>query len=357
MEALLRAKAWLWAALASLVVGAIFALSAYLHPEDAWKVGLLAPIWVVFARSMSAKTSTLATITSESGEVEKVPAGRRWAAQLGMLTFALGVMSQQWNTAVAGVVYSIITAAAMWQGFRARLPFLYDRWSEGLPPAPTLTHAMVAVSLMVEVGSTLSLIVALFAGRDAMAAVYALSYTVTALIISIGMAAFLNDRGVALADILVWPAEAGRPVSSLPPALLSGVALGAALGAAALFYIAALHRIPGAAEMVIKSEQQLAAFPNLRGAYAFMAVFVAPFAEEFLFRGLLYRALDREWGGAKAIVGSAAFFAIYHPYLSWAPVAALGALDAWLYKRTGRLAPAVALHMVYNAVVVAAGYL
>jgi membrane protease YdiL (CAAX protease family) len=53
-------------------------------------------------------------------------------------------------------------------------------------------------------------------------------------------------------------------------------------------------------------------------------VLIAPFTEEYLFRGLLFRALDREWGGWRAVVGSAAFFAIYHrhspgfPWRSWA---------------------------------------
>jgi len=39
------------------------------------------------------------------------------------------------------------------------------------------------------------------------------------------------------------------------------------------------------------------------------------FAEEYLFRGLLFRALDRESGGWRAVAGSAAFFAVYHPPL------------------------------------------
>ena len=82
-----------------------------------------------------------------------------------------------------------------------------------------------------------------------------------------------------------------------------------------------------------------------------MGVFFAPAAEEYLFRGLLYRALDRDWGGWRAVAGSAAFFAIYHPALSWLPVGLLGAANAMLYKKTGRLAPAIVLHMVYNAVV------
>ncbi len=45
------------------------------------------------------------------------------------------------------------------------------------------------------------------------------------------------------------------------------------------------------------------------------------------------------------------FFSIYHPALSWLPVFLLGTKNALLFKRTGRLMPAVILHMVYNAVV------
>ena len=85
-------------------------------------------------------------------------------------------------------------------------------------------------------------------------------------------------------------------------------------------YVAVLHHIPFSAEIIRKSQEQMARIPNLKVSYAVMAVGFAPFAEEYLFRGLLFRALDREWGGWRAVVGSAAFFAIYHPALSWLPV-------------------------------------
>ena len=48
------------------------------------------------------------------------------------------------------------------------------------------------------------------------------------------------------------------------------------------------------------------------------------------------------------MAGSAAFFVIYHPPLAWFPVALLGAANCVLFKRSGRLAPAVLLHMTYN---------
>jgi membrane protease YdiL (CAAX protease family) len=82
-----------------------------------------------------------------------------------------------------------------------------------------------------------------------------------------------------------------------------------------------------------------------------MAVAFAPFAEEYLFRGMLYRALDREWGGWNAVAGSAAFFCFYHLFMAWPLVFSVGAMNAIMFKKTRRLLPAVALHMAYNAVV------
>jgi membrane protease YdiL (CAAX protease family) len=131
---------------------------------------------------------------------------------------------------------------------------------------------------------------------------------------------------------------------------MMGAAGGLVLGLFALGYIAILHHFPLTAEMIDKS-RELMAKPAMHIAYAIAAVGFAPFAEEYLFRGLLFRALDREWGGWHAVLGSAAFFAIYHQPLSWLPVGLLGVANALLFKKTGRLAPAVVLHMVYNAVV------
>jgi membrane protease YdiL (CAAX protease family) len=51
------------------------------------------------------------------------------------------------------------------------------------------------------------------------------------------------------------------------------------------------------------------------------------------------------------VVGSVAFFAIYHQPLAWPLVFSVGSLNAVLFKKTRRLAPAVVLHMLYNAMV------
>ena len=363
LESLLKAKAWLWSLISSGIVALVLIYAALIFPTDVWKIALVGVGWFFFGRSMAEKAVTLVRVPSSSGEPEKISRTRQWAASLGMLTFAIGVLTQQWHIAIMGIVYSYVTAAAMWENFRARLPYLYDPWSEKLPPAPTLMHAMIAISILVEGGAVLTGIFLIPAGPTNIATVQIIIYGICAAIVSFGTASFLKGRDVSLKDVWCW-ANAENVDKTKPwwsgdgkwggrffLSLLTGSTGGLVLGLFALGYLAVLAHVPSIAEIMHKSQEQMDHSPGLRFSYTLIAVLFAPFAEEYLFRGLLFRALDREWGGWRAVVGSGAFFAIYHPVLSWLPVGLLGMTNALLFKKTGRLAPAVVLHTIYNLVV------
>lgn len=210
LESLLKAKAWLWSLIAAGIVTLVLCYAAFQFPTNLWGIILVGAGWFFFGRSMAEKTVTLVTVPSSSGEVEKIPSGRRWAAQLGMLTFAIGVLTQQWHLAVVGIVYSYITAAAMWENFRARLPYLYDPWSERLPPPPTLMHAMIAIGILVEVGAVSTGIVIAFAGRENIAVAQTIGYAICAVAVSIGVSHFLSNRGVFWQDIWYWRPDGAR---------------------------------------------------------------------------------------------------------------------------------------------------
>lgn len=365
LESVLKAKAWLWSMIASALVGAVLLAGCWFYPHDAWKIALVGVGWFLFARSMAEKAVTLVTVASDLGETPPVPSGRRWAAQLGMLTFAIGVCTQQWHLAIVGIVYSSITAAAMWENLRARLPYLYDPWSEVLPRPPTLMHAMVAISILVECASVLTALVFAVGGKDSLAVAQGLGYAMCAVGVSIGTSIFLVGRGVSPSQIWCWRRKEshGEGVGEWlrryvatdrrhAAWLLYGVGGGALLALFAHAYLIAVGLIPPVGEAMRAARMTVQSIPGMTSAYAFVAIGFAPFAEEYLFRGLVYRALDRAWGGWKAVAGAATFFAIYHPPLSWLPVALVGGANCLLFKRSGRLAPAVLLHMTYNAVVV-----
>lgn len=364
LESVLKAKAWLWSIIASALVMAVLLAACWIFPKDVWKIGLVAIGWCFFARSMAEKAVTLVTVTSESGEAEKLSSGRRWAAQLGMLSFAIGVCTEQWSLAIVGIVYSWVTAAAMWENLRARLPYLYDPWSETLPEPPTLMHAMISISILVECAALITVGAVAIGGRESLAVGRALGYAICAVGVSIGVATFLSRRGVSPARIWCWrdtasdrDADASWVKLFLPGDrrdaawLLCGMGGGVLLGLLANLYLSAIALIPSVGEAIHASRVQMENIPGMAHAYAVIAIGFAPFAEEYLFRGLVFRTLDRQWGGAKAVFGAAAFFAIYHPALSWLPVGLVGAANCLLFKRSKRLAPAVLLHMAYNVVV------
>jgi membrane protease YdiL (CAAX protease family) len=80
----------------------------------------------------------------------------------------------------------------------------------------------------------------------------------------------------------------------------------------------------------------------------------APIIEELFYRGLLFRSLERRFGeGWVPVAGSAALFAGSHfQPLQFPALALLGVVLALLVRRTGRLGPAIATHMVFNLVTV-----
>jgi membrane protease YdiL (CAAX protease family) len=82
---------------------------------------------------------------------------------------------------------------------------------------------------------------------------------------------------------------------------------------------------------------------------AFVAV--APIAEELFFRGVAYNAWIRERGPRFALYGSAALFALIHgSVFALAPISALGIALALVYRRTGSLPAAMAMHAGFNAI-------
>jgi membrane protease YdiL (CAAX protease family) len=93
-----------------------------------------------------------------------------------------------------------------------------------------------------------------------------------------------------------------------------------------------------------------------------MTVFLAPIMEEWLFRGVLFRALSEggRKGGSRSsvvygVVLSAALFALAHGEpVQFAGLFFLGMVLAALVWRTKRLVPSIVTHMSFNGVAIVA---
>lgn len=102
--------------------------------------------------------------------------------------------------------------------------------------------------------------------------------------------------------------------------------------------------------------RELGAKATTPGGVALMFLMVAvgaPIAEELFFRGLLLRSLEKRFGTAWAVAGSAvAFGATHFQLLQFPALTAVGAVFALLVVRTGRLGTAIVAHMAFNAATV-----
>lgn len=89
--------------------------------------------------------------------------------------------------------------------------------------------------------------------------------------------------------------------------------------------------------------------PLALAGFALTATVLAPLFEETLFRGVLLPVLGRSWGGWPAVVASALIFALAHLSLGeLVPLLVLGLGLGWLRLRSGRLAPCVLMHALWN---------
>lgn len=87
-----------------------------------------------------------------------------------------------------------------------------------------------------------------------------------------------------------------------------------------------------------------------RVCFGLGAIVLAPFVEEILFRGLLYRLIKQTGYPGLALWGSSLLFAAIHAnLLTFAPLVGLAVVFVFLYERTGVLLAAIATHAVFNA--------
>jgi membrane protease YdiL (CAAX protease family) len=88
-----------------------------------------------------------------------------------------------------------------------------------------------------------------------------------------------------------------------------------------------------------------------------MVICVAPFAEEFFFRGFFYRALRSRWSVMGAATIDGLLFGVIHydfsgvdALLILPPLGILGFIFCLVYERTGSIYPTIAMHAFNNAI-------
>jgi uncharacterized protein len=89
----------------------------------------------------------------------------------------------------------------------------------------------------------------------------------------------------------------------------------------------------------------------LRIYMGMFALVLAPVAEEFIFRGMLYPFVKQLGSPRYALFGINALFALIHLDVgTLVPLFALALALTWLYERTDNLLAPIAAHSLFNAV-------
>lgn len=82
-----------------------------------------------------------------------------------------------------------------------------------------------------------------------------------------------------------------------------------------------------------------------------LVTILAPFFEEIIMRGLIFRGLLKKYAPFSAMILSGLIFALFHfNVFAFLPIALIGTLFAWLYWRTGSLIPSMIAHALFNGI-------
>jgi len=341
LESILRQKTQLWAAVAAVYPVTIFAIAIAL-------AGGISLPFIGCAAIVLAGVPIFAVIATALGVFGCDPLAQEVQRRLRVTYLYLYMMlaslyayaiyaSDVWQR-IALMILTMLVAIALWQKARDRFDYLLDP-SAAPPPQVSVSDGLIAALLFF----VLQAIVALaLMGR-------AKILTANQMWVAFCLAGAATYIVMRLVYWRVRPAGVPRMLDGpVGPALLWGAAGGVAASLAGLAYIevvAALDLFPAAQRAGVKTT---AALPWL----AAVAIVAAPVFEEFIFRGLIFRGLERSFGVTLAAVASAGIFAIVHPPVAVIPVFAMGLVAAAVYHRARMLIAPIVVHALYNAAVI-----
>ncbi len=352
LHRLLVAKAMLWAGFALAYAAAVLVVCAACAGRPALSYlpdGALALVGVALYAFIAAAFGVF-MYRPQSLERAQAPPRDPGLTYLYLMLagcFAWAIWNDSWWGRIAQLVLTLLLVYALWQKVADRLPYLLDPVSSP-PPALSVSDGLIAVLAFFVIQGLIALPLALvewpLAQRQFIA--YACSAVVVALCCQYSfMRAKVPDllRAVGL--------RAGAGARSAAGGLAIGVAAGACASGAGLLYLlyirdTALYQQARAGQSLLEDDGGMSVW------LLALLVVAAPMAEEYLFRGLLFRGLRRSWGLAPSVLASAGVFAIVHPPLSAVPVFVLGAAAAIAFEYSGLLLAPIIVHALYNAFMV-----
>jgi membrane protease YdiL (CAAX protease family) len=263
--------------------------------------------------------------------------------------FANAIYAPSLWTKAAQLVLLGALVAALWQKVRDHVPYLLDP-TEKPPPRVALADGLIAALAFFALQSVFALLF-IQSGAPAGASLFS-AFAAAGLIVCLySLFAFWGRNVMDLPQTVGWELGPGGFLRALWNGLAGG-AIAVGIGFAYLVVVERFAPLRRLKEETLGFKEHLGA----DGVFwvSALAILAAPFFEEYIFRGLIYRGLRRSAGVVPAVLLSAALFAVVHPPISVIPVFCLGILCALAMERAGNLLAPVLVHALYNTVMVAA---
>jgi membrane protease YdiL (CAAX protease family) len=251
------------------------------------------------------------------------------------------------------VVLSSLLAVAIWQKVKYHTPYLLDPVAK--PPAQIdISESFYALLAFFVIQNVLMLTLTKSTAQTVFfSQTVLISYAVSGgLVLSSSLLMFWRNRVPNLLQQVGLKRPADINVIRTTILALAG---GTVAGTIGIMYVTILEKLPLLAPLLKAHEDKTTMVSEtLPPSIAILAVFLAPFFEEYLFRGLVLKSMQRSMTAALAVTCSALLFAIVHPPISFIPVFGLGLLTGFVFLKTRWLFACFVIHAVYNAMILVA---
>lgn len=356
LDYVVRRKAVMWSAVAAVFAAAVLVGAGGGTGEGVWRA---VEAWVtvlggvVLFGMISAAVGVLACDPTETRQSKQVPAGAMYLLLLIAGMYASCFYVPATYPKVVTMAIFALAAVALWQKARARAPYLLDPVSRP-PPSLDVADAIIAAFAFFAVQGVATVV--LVVTQTSVGQAVAWGYSLAAVAVGVLSMLMLGARRIPgfFAQVgLAWPrGGAGAAFRSAAVSVGLGVGAGVAAAGFAAGYLWVVGHIPALRPWLEAPTLWNQIQQSDRVWMILMFVVAAPIFEEYLFRGLLLRSLQRHTGAVRAAVFSSVVFALMHPPIAFLPVTVLGLAAAASFGRRRSLAAPVLAHMVYNGLIV-----
>jgi ABC-2 type transport system permease protein len=355
LSSILLKKAMVWAVVGLLYGGTVLVFVAHNSRQwhgSAWGDVFLALYGIVLYAFIASGIGILATNVLETTRRARFRTDMVYLYMVLAAMWANTIYSPSLWGKLAQLVLSTLLAVALWEKVKEVSPYLLDP-TQRPPRTIGLADGMIA-ALTFFVVQGLTTLILRWTVPVSWAAQITIAYALAGVIVGSATLFILWRQEVPGLWEKIGLAS-GMAGQRLPvwQSVVQGTAWGGVATLGAFVYLHALNLLPEWQKWKQSAELNSLFMQAEKPLWiCALAILAAPLFEEFLFRGLIFKSLQRSTGPALAALASAALFALIHPPVSVIPVFGLGIAAAVSFRRSGFLLAPVVAHAVYNTCVI-----